>query len=132
MKRRKFLVQAATPFLVFCASCGKSGDTPRKDTIDFMIDLNNDLLAIGSSIVRSGVIVVRRNTGNLIGSFIAFQVECTHAANPIVWNQAQQQFNCNLHGSIFSSTGAVVNGPANRSLQPYNLQLNGTQLRISG
>lgn len=132
MKRRKFLVQAAAPVLALCASCSKSGNTPEKDIIDFSIDLTNNLLTVGASMVRSGVIVVRTNTGNFISSFIAFQVECTHAANPIVWNQAQQQFNCNLHGSVFNSNGAVVNGPANRPLRSYNLQLNGAELRITG
>ncbi len=132
MKRRKFLVQAAAPVLVLCASCSKSGNNPQKDAIDFSIDLTSNLLTVGASMVRSGVIIVRINTGNLIASFIAFQVECTHAANPIVWNQAQQQFNCNLHGSVFSSNGSVVNGPANRPLQSYTLQLNGTELRVTG
>lgn len=132
MERRKFIVQAATPFLVFCAACSKSSDQPNRTGVDFTIDINSGLPALGNSLVRDGVIVVRIAASNQVTSFIAFQVECTHAANPIVWNQTSQQFNCNLHGSVFSSAGAVVNGPANRPLKSYTLQLSGNNLRVTG
>jgi cytochrome b6-f complex iron-sulfur subunit len=132
MERRKFIVQTATPFLAFCAACSKSGDNTSQSNVDFTIDLTNTITTPGSSITRNGVIVVRINAQNTLASFIAFQVECTHAANPIIWNQSAQQFNCNLHGSVFSITGSVVNGPANRSLKAYNLSLTGNDLRVTG
>lgn len=132
MERRKFIVQAATPLLVLCVACSKSVNDKGSSGVDFMIDINTYLPSIGSSLVRDGVIIVRLGTVNQASSFIAFQVECTHAANPIVWNQSTQQFNCNLHGSVFSSSGTVINGPANRALKPYTVQLNGNNLRITG
>jgi Rieske Fe-S protein len=134
MKRRTFLVQAATPLIVFCAACSKSStiqNPSNTNGVDFTINLNNELLTVGSSVTRNGVIVVRIATTNLPDAFIAFQVECTHAANPIIWNQAQQQFNCNLHGSVFSKSGAVVNGPANRPLKAYTINVSGLTLRIT-
>ncbi|BFG70758.1 hypothetical protein KACHI17_16390 [Sediminibacterium sp. KACHI17] len=132
MERRKFIVQTATPFLVFCAACSKSGNSTNSSSVDFTIDITNTITTPGSSITRDGVIVVRVNAQNTNSSFIAFQVECTHAANPIVWNQSAQQFNCNLHGSVFSITGAVINGPANRPLKAFNLSLTGNNLRVTG
>jgi cytochrome b6-f complex iron-sulfur subunit len=132
MERRKFIVQTATPFLAFCAACSKSGNSTSSSNVDFAIDITNTITAPGNSITRDGVIVVRINAQNTISSFIAFQVECTHAANPIVWNQSAQQFNCNLHGSVFSITGAVINGPANRPLKAFNLSLTGNNLRVTG
>jgi len=132
MKRRKFIVQAATPFLAFCTACGKSAETVPTAEVNFTVDITNILSSTGTSIVRDGVIVVRVEAATAVSSFIAFQVECTHAANPIIWNQSARQFNCNLHGSVFSITGSVVNGPANRPLKAYNLSLNGNLLRITG
>lgn len=132
MERRKFIVKTATPFLAFCVACNKSGSNINPSNVDFTIDITNTITAPGSSITQDGVIVVRINAQNTVSSFIAFQVECTHAANPIVWNQSAQQFNCTLHGSVFSITGAVMNGPANRPLKAFNLSLNGNSLRVTG
>lgn len=132
MKRRKFIVQAATPFLAFCGACGKSANNVAASEVNFTVDITSSLSSPGISIVKDGVIVVRIEPANSVSSFIAFQVECTHAANPIIWNQSTRQFNCNLHGSIFSVTGSVVNGPANRPLKAFNLNLNGNLLRVTG
>ena len=132
MKRRKFIVQTATPFLAFCAACSKPETTVPVTGIDFTIDVSNSLPSPGSSVVRDGVIVVRVDAPDLLSSFIALQVECTHAANPVVWNHSARQFNCNLHGSVFSINGSVVNGPASRPLKAFNMRLNGTLLRVTG
>ncbi|WP_029087969.1 FAD-dependent oxidoreductase [Brevibacterium album] len=41
---------------------------------------------------------------------------CTHMGSPLAWNEAERTWDCPLHGSRFSPDGAVLEGPATRSL----------------
>jgi cytochrome b6-f complex iron-sulfur subunit len=41
------------------------------------------------------------------------------------------QFVCPCHGSTFSTSGAVVQGPANRALQSFAAQINGDVLTFT-
>ena len=41
---------------------------------------------------------------------------CTHMGAPLAWNDAERSWDCPLHGSRFSSDGAVLEGPATRDL----------------
>lgn len=47
-------------------------------------------------------------------SFVVLYMACTHAGTKV--NIQGQIFSCPNHGARFSSTGAVTNGPATRSL----------------
>jgi cytochrome b6-f complex iron-sulfur subunit len=47
---------------------------------------------------------------------------CTHEGCTIS-GFSGSNFVCPCHGSTFTSTGSVVTGPANRSLQQFNAQL---------
>jgi Rieske Fe-S protein len=150
MERQEFLSKLGIGLIAACAGCslvscggsGKSSDpgpstgggaphpTPGSGNI-FTADLSSQLSNIGDSIVQQGVILVRIAAGNTAASFTAVQVACTHQGTSIGYNKGQGLFICPLHGSEFSKTGAVLQGPASSPLQEYTVVVSGTSLTVS-
>jgi cytochrome b6-f complex iron-sulfur subunit len=54
---------------------------------------------------------------------IALPAVCTHAGCTSNFDKASNQIVCPCHGSVFSETGAVIQGPARRPLQVYSAPL---------
>ena len=52
----------------------------------------------------------------VVGSRCAVRAVCTHLGGTLRWNDAEQSWDCPLHGSRFSTEGAVLEGPAVRPL----------------
>lgn len=97
-------------------------------TVDFTIDVSTGNLAInGGSLVQNGVIVAKLLDGM---GFIAVAAACTHAGTTIDYVKSSNSFNCSNHGSNFSSSGSVINGPAISNLRQFNTNLTGTSLRV--
>jgi cytochrome b6-f complex iron-sulfur subunit len=143
MERRKFIGSLTAPVLTACAvcmgACSKGSSSPSSGNsvtppagVNFTIDLHSALLTVGSSLVQSGVIVVRLAASDDPGSFTAVQVSCTHEGTSINYNQAGNNFVCPNHGSTFTSSGAVTNGPAASALKKYNISVSGNILTITG
>ncbi len=145
MKRKEFFttlgISASTVmFAPFLVSCSKSsgvadpgtGGTP-SGTVDFTLDLsvaaNSALTAVGGYLVNSGVIIAYTSSG-----YVALASACTHQGSQVVYDSANNRFNCSNtgsgHGSQYSVAGAVTAGPAPKALKVYNTQLTGTKLRV--
>jgi len=111
-------------------SCKKSDNTPATLTVDFTLDLtqsaNSALNNIGGFIYKDSVIVAKSTSGN----FIAVAQTCTHQGTTVSYQSGSGEFHCPNHGSNFSETGSVINGPASSPLQKFNTTLTGNSLRV--
>lgn len=109
-------------------SCKKNDPSPV--TVDFVLNLtdpaNSELNNNGGYLVNQGVIVARTMTG----TYIAVAAACTHKGYTVDYEGTYNQFHCSAHGSNFSSTGSVLNGPASTPLQQFKTELTGTSLRV--
>lgn len=146
MERRDFLGTLTGPVAAVCAvclgACSKSGDSPSSPSggnpvptptgVNFSVDLSNSITTVGSSLVQSGVIVVRLSSGNTASSFTAVQVACTHQGTSINFNQSGNNFVCPNHGSTFSTNGTVTMGPAASSLKLYTISIAGNIMTVTG
>ena len=54
-----------------------------------------------------------------------FSNVCTHQGCEVGYSSADKKFVCPCHGSQFSLTGAVVKGPAQLALEPYDAKIVG-------
>lgn len=63
---------------------------------------------------RRGVVPVARSTVD--GRTCAVSALCTHLGGVVEWNDAEQSWDCPLHGSRFAPTGEVLEGPAAQPL----------------
>ena len=103
---------------------GGSGNTM---TIDLSQAANAALNSDGGSLIKQGIIVA--NTGG--GNFVALSSICTHLGCTIGYSSANNNFPCPCHGSVFSSSGSVVNGPASTALSSYAISKVGSILTIT-
>ena len=107
-------------------SAGVSGGA-----IQLTIDASSPLAAPGSAAFVSsaaGNLLVARTAAD---TFTALTATCTHEGCTIT-GFSGQSYVCPCHGSQFSTSGGVLNGPASRSLRQYQTQFAGGVLTITG
>lgn len=113
-------------------SCSKgnsttdSGGGPSKIEIDLTNATYSVLNNTGGSLIVQGVIVANTPAG-----YVALDSFCTHQGCQIGYSSANNNFPCPCHGSVYSTTGSVVNGPAVTAVKSYSISKAGNTLTIT-
>ena len=146
MKRQEFIHLfgfGATMVLTGClGGCSSKSGDPQPSSpapgpgaaIDFTLDLadpTNARLndpAFGYVYGAGGRVIVAKTT---TGGYIALAAPCTHQGTPVQFQSGSNTFSCPTHGSQFSASGAVLNGPASASVRAYTVVRTGNTLRIT-
>ncbi|MEA3479366.1 MAG: Rieske (2Fe-2S) protein [Bacteroidota bacterium] len=132
---RNIAAGTVTLFVVPTAfsSCEKEsvdpdGNNPPDDgtlTIDLAREKYSDLGSSGGSVKEGNVIVI--NTGD---GFIALSSICTHQGCSVSYDKDANELPCPCHGSVFSTSGSVLQGPAEAPLKKYEVSQEGDILTI--
>jgi len=101
--------------------------TGNKVNLDLSLPSNAALNNAGGAVVTQGIIVI--NTGG--GNYVALSSTCTHQGCTVAYNSGAGNIQCPCHGSVYTTTGIVVQGPAPRALQSYPVTVTGNILSIS-
>jgi glycine/D-amino acid oxidase-like deaminating enzyme/nitrite reductase/ring-hydroxylating ferredoxin subunit len=56
------------------------------------------------------------------GEFHALAPTCTHMGCHVAWNNMEKSWDCPCHGARYSADGAVLTGPADRSLEIIDIR----------
>jgi cytochrome b6-f complex iron-sulfur subunit len=136
MDRKEFLSLLGLTSAAFAVSycfggCQPMSNAPTAPTnVNFTLDLTNPaysaLNSNGGYIYNGGVIVAR----TVSGTYIAVSQYCTHAGGTVIYDSKNNDIYCPVHGSVFSTSGSVIQGPAGSPLAKYNTSLSGNSLRI--
>ncbi|WP_297095421.1 Rieske (2Fe-2S) protein [uncultured Draconibacterium sp.] len=103
-------------------------DEPNTDvTIDLTSSTYEDLGTIGGYAYSGNIMIFR--TGE--NTYLALSKVCTHEGCTVAYNHDNGNILCPCHSSRFTTSGAVINGPAPTSLKKYNVQKDGDILTIS-
>jgi cytochrome b6-f complex iron-sulfur subunit len=134
---QKFILGGTVLFLApsVIQSCSKGsttdpgGNTPPPGTkinIDLTLPENSVLNTSGGSKIVQTILVI--NTG---ANYVALTSICTHEGNTVGYSSPTGTIICPAHGSQFTTTGSLVNGPALSPLQSFPISKTGNILTIS-
>ena len=94
-------------------------------TIDLNSEKYSDLGSAGGSVKEGNIIII--NTGD---GFIALSNKCTHQGCVVSYDSDTNELPCPCHGSVFSTSGSVLEGPAESPLKKYGVTQEGDILTI--
>jgi cytochrome b6-f complex iron-sulfur subunit len=144
MERKDFIEKvglSTASILIFgcMQACSKSEPAVSKNNsstapkpIDITINLSIAPFSVlnnqgGYYVDSTNNIIIARTLSN---EFVAVSSICTHQNVTIEYQGANNRFFCSGHGSTFTLTGAVSNGPASSPLKQYKTTISGSNLRI--
>jgi cytochrome b6-f complex iron-sulfur subunit len=64
------------------------------------------------------------------GGFLALHRKCTHLGCSVPWIEQKQRFTCPCHASEFDIRGAVVNSPAPRPLDLFEVSVDDGVVKV--
>lgn len=139
MNRRELIgrVLAGSTFFVLPSvliSCVKNSSsdiggviTPGTIELELSSPSNSVLNNTGGWLIVQNIIVI--NTGG--GNYYALSSICTHQGCTVEYNKGTGKIQCPCHGSVYSISGSVLNGPAPLPLQSFPISLAGDILTIT-
>jgi cytochrome b6-f complex iron-sulfur subunit len=95
-------------------------------TIDLTSNDFSDLGTVGGYAYSGNIIIIRSGDS----TYLAFSKICTHQGCTVTYDAADNELPCPCHGSVFSTSGAVLEGPASSSLKKYTVTKSGNTLTI--
>ncbi len=134
---KKFTVGGSVLLITpaFLASCSDGNDelvnNPDGNNNGIVIDLNSssssELNSVGGYIYSGNIIVIRATESQ----YIALSKICTHEGCTVKYGANNNEIFCDCHGSTFTTSGVVTNGPAPTNLKKYNVKMDGNSLIIT-
>jgi len=64
------------------------------------------------------------------GGFLALYQRCTHLGCNVPWDQAAGKFICPCHSSQFDAEGSVLNAPAPRPLDLFQITIENGEIKV--
>jgi Rieske Fe-S protein len=150
MSNRRTFVKTAAGWALACETlvtigvggCSGSGDdddgstptpgpTPVNGILTLPIVEYPDLSAVNGdqtfNITGTGKIIVAQVAA---GTFVTIGASCPHQGGAIFWDAADQEFECGLHHSTFTTAGEVTGGFAQTDVANYPTTFDGTSIVI--
>jgi cytochrome b6-f complex iron-sulfur subunit len=131
---QKVLIGGTTILVIpdLVSSCSKSNGTDGNTggnntlTLDLTDSKYTALNTVGGFVVVQNIIVA-----NTAAGYVALSSVCTHQGCTISYSSTNNNFPCPCHGSVYSTSGSVINGPATVALSSYAVSKSGTTLTIT-
>lgn len=124
------LLLIAPTFMTSCSKDDDMTDPGDGNSNDITIDLTDsafdDLDTVGGYAYSGALIIFRTGTDK----YMALARKCTHQGCDVTYSHANGNVPCPCHGSVFTTSGAVTNGPALSNLKSYSVVKNGDTLTI--
>jgi nitrite reductase/ring-hydroxylating ferredoxin subunit len=116
VSRREFVILAAG-CAAACACGGALGQAVETGTVDVGAVTDYPKEGIYDQYIKSNKLIVYREHGQM---YVSTAV-CTHRGGKLVVKG--DEITCLRHGAMFDASGAVIKGPAERSLERYAVSI---------
>jgi len=104
-----------------------NGNSSGEVVVDLTSATYSALGSVGGYAYKSNIIIIRTSDTQ----YVALSSVCTHQGCTVMYNASTNQLPCPCHGSLYSISGSVINGPAQKSLKKYNTKIDGNNLIIT-